>query len=326
MIAFEAWGWTLFDPLFLLLVPVFVALAVLRLLRSRAALPAAQTGLFADLPRTLRVRCRHVPLWTLLLGALSLVLAMARPVRREVLPQKEQGIDIVLAIDVSSSMRIDDTGDAKRPRRIDAARERAREFAKARRSDRVAFLAFSAYAELRCPPTLDERALDAFLAGTETVPDDSELDGTAIGVAIAKATSVLEPSKAKSRVVVLLSDGETTVRTVPVDEAVKLAADAKVRIHTIGLGRGQPLPFGGFRELQFGDLKLAAEKTGGRFFQARSDEDLGEVYAEIDRLEKSEIEDPRYRYVDGFAWPLGLGLCLVLLAVLLDTLWIRGAP
>lgn len=326
MIAFEAWGWTLLDPLFLLLAPLFVGVAVWRHLRPRAALPAANTTLFADLPRTLRVRCRHVPTWTLLLGSLSLVLALARPVRREVLPQKQQGIDIVLAIDVSSSMRIDDTSDRERPRRIDAARERAREFAAARKNDRIAFLAFSAFAELRCPPTLDERALDAFLAGTETVADDSELDGTAIGVAIAKAVKVLEPSTAKSRVVVLLSDGETTRFAIPVPDAVKLAVDAGVRIHAIGLGRGQPLPFGGFHELQFTDLKLAAERTGGRFFQARSDQDLADVYAEIDRLEKSEIEDPRYRYVDGFAWPLGAGLCAVLLAILLDALWIRGVP
>jgi Ca-activated chloride channel family protein len=318
-------GWTLLDPWLLVIAVLFVLAAMWRQWQPRAALPSAQTQLFAGLPRTLRTRCVHLPLWLSTMGAMALSLAVARPVRREVVPQHEQGIDIVLTIDISSSMGVEDTDDSKRPRRIDAARERATEFAASRTKDRVAFVAFSRYAELRCPPTLDEEALAAFLKSTDAVPGDSELDGTAIGVAIAKSVKVLETSDAKSRVVVLLSDGETTVRTIEVEEAIKLAVDAKVRIHTIGLGRGQPSPFG-FRPLEFSDLKSAAEKTGGRFFQPKTDRDLAEVYADIDRLEKSELEDPRYRYVDGFAWPLGIGLLAVLLALLLEVLWIRGAP
>jgi Ca-activated chloride channel family protein len=209
---------------------------------------------------------------------------------------------------------------------MDAARQRALEFAAARTDDRVAFIAFSRYAELRCPPTLDERALAAFLEATDTVPEQSELDGTAIGVAIAKAVQVLRKSTAKARVAVLLSDGENTVDTIDVETAVKLATDDGVRIHTIGIGRGMPTPFGGFQPLEFEALKLAAEETGGRFFQAESDADLQAVYGEIDRLEKTELEDPRYRTVDAFAWPVGIGLSVLLLALLLDVLWIRGVP
>lgn len=323
--SFEIAGWTLLDPWFLSCALLFVAAAVWRRLQPRAALPSAQTHLFAGLPRTLRARCVHLPLWISTLGSLLLVVALARPVRREVVPQREQGIDIVLTIDVSSSMRIEDTDDKQRPRRIDAARERATEFAAARKKDRVAFVAFSRYAELRCPPTLDESALAAFLKSTDAVPVNSELDGTAIGVAIAKSVKVLETSDAKSRVLVLLSDGETTVRTIEVEAAVKLAVDKKVRIHTIGLGRGQ-LFSNRFQPLEFTDLKLAAEKTGGSFFQPKTDRDLAEVYAEIDRLEKTDLEDPRYRYVDGFASALGAGLLAVLIALLLQVFWIRGAP
>jgi len=323
--ALELGGYTLLDPWFLLGVPMFAAATLLRRWRPRAALPAAQTALFAALPRTLRARCVHVPLWLAGTAACVLVVALARPVRREILPQKEAGIDIALVVDLSSSMQIDDMDQSNALRRVDAARQRALEFAQRRDHDRVAFIAFSRYAELRCPPTLDEKALAAFLTAIDTVPPNSEFDGTAIGVAIAKAVQLLDTSTAKSRVVVLLSDGENTVDTIPVDEAVKLAADAKIRIHAIGLGHGTPTPFG-FRPLDFAALKLAAEKTGGKFFAAKTDADLGEVYAEIDRLERTELDDPRYRLVDGFQWPLGTGLLLLVLALLLEVGWIRRAP
>ena len=322
---FEVWGHTLLDPWFLLLGLAFLAVAAWRRMRPAAALPCADARSFDGLPVTLRARCVHLPLWLMLVAGISLSVALARPVRREIVPQRQEGIDIALVVDLSSSMNIEDTEDRARPRRIDAARERAMEFARARKNDRVSFVAFSRYAELRCPPTLDEDALAAFLASTDTVPENSELDGTAIGVAIAKAVQLLEPSEAKAKVVVLLSDGETTVRTIEIEDAVKLAKDAKVRIHAIGLGQGMPTPFG-FRELEFADLKRAAQETGGVFFQPKTDKDLGEVYARIDELEKSEIEDPRQRFVDAFVWPLGFGLSCALLALLLETLWLRGAP
>lgn len=321
----EVAGYTLLDPWFLLLVPVGIAAAVWRRWRSRAALPAAATGLFAGLPTTLRARCVHLPLWLLCLSACLLALALARPVRREVLPQREQGIDIVLAVDISSSMQMQDMGDGDRVRRVDAARTRARAFAAGRTRDRVAFVAFARYAELRCPPTLDERALDAFLGALDALPVQSEIDGTATGVAVAKAVSVLQSSKAASRVVVLLTDGETTVDTIAVDDAIKLASDAKVRVHTIGIGRGQPM-FDRFVPLDFRDLKAIAARTGGQFFTAPTDGDLAKVYAEIDALEKTELEDPRYRFVDGFAWPLSCGLLLLALSLLLEVGWIRGVP
>ncbi len=323
--AWDLWEHTLLDPWFLLFAPAFAAVAAWRRMRPGAALPTADARAFERLPWTLRARCVHAPLWLTLLAGVALSLALARPVRREIVPQRQQGIDIALVVDLSSSMNIQDTDDVRRPRRIDSARERAMEFARARRNDRVSYVAFSRYAELRCPPTLDEDALAAFLASTDTVPENSELDGTAIGVAIAKAVQLLESSEAESKVVVLLSDGETTVRTIEVVDAVKLAKDAKVRIHAIGLGQGMPTPFG-FRALEFGDLKLAAAETGGEFFQPKTDKDLAEVYARIDALETSEIEDPRHRFVDAYGWPLGLGLSCALLALLLEVFWLRGAP
>lgn len=323
---FSLGEWTLLDPAFLLLAPAFVLTVIWRRLRQGAALPTAHGAFAAALPRTLRARAVNVPLWLLLLAGLSLVLAMARPVAREVMPLREQGIDICLVVDISSSMLIEDMDERLQIRRIDAARARAQDFAKARVHDRVGLVTFARLAELRCPLTLDEQALQAFLAAIETVPQNSqELDGTSVGNGLAKAVKVLEQADSKSRVIVLLTDGKTTVEGIEAQDAAKLAKDSSIKVHTIGLGNGVPTPLG-WQPTDFDELREVARLTGGAFFQPRSDADLAKVYERIDELEKVELDDPRYRLVDGFAWPLGIGLILLALSLLLEVFWIRRVP
>lgn len=322
---FELAGIVLLDPWFLLVLPLAVVGFVWRQLRPRAALPTASLALFAVAPRTLRQRCALLPRLLLLLAACCLAVAMARPVERKVSPIREQGIDIVLAIDTSSSMELPDMDDAMSLPRMDAARERAQAFAAARTNDRVGLVTFARFAELRCPPTLDEKALAAFLRDVQMVPKGSELDRTAIGIGLGKSVQVLQKSQAKSRVVVLLTDGQNNIEDVLPLDAAKLAKDKGIRVHTIGLGKGVPT-FGGFQPLDFKDLRQISETTGGQFFAPKSDADLGEVYARIDELEKTELEDPRYRMMDRFEWPLGIGLLLLLLALLLDALVFRRVP
>lgn len=324
--SFTVGGYTLLDPWCLLFAPALLLALGWRMRRRRAAVPTASAALFAGLPRTLRQRLAWLPLAVKVLAGAVLALALARPVEREVVPIREQGIDIVLVVDTSSSMEIEDMRDDERLRRMDAARQRAEQFGAARRSDRVGLVAFARYAELRCPPTLDEQALAAFLRALDTVPRGSQLDGTAIGTAVAKAVQVLEKSGAKSKVVVLLSDGANTVVDILPEDAAKLAKDHGVRVHTIGLGRGEPTAFGGFLPLDFKELKQIAETTGGTFFQPKSDQDLAQVYARIDELERSELEDPRYRTVDRFEVPLAAGLALLLLALAADVLLFRRVP
>ena len=318
-------GYTLLDPWFLLAAPLVLLCVWRRLAVRRAALPTAAAQLFADLPRTLRQRLSFLPLTLLTLSGLLLSLALARPVEREVVPLREDGIDIMLVVDVSSSMLQEDMRSNEAYRRMDAARERAEQFAAARTRDRVGVVAFARYAELRCPPTLDEDALAAFLRVLDTVPRGSEFDATAIGVALAKAVQVLSGSDAKSKVVILLSDGENNVDTILPEEAAKLAKDAGVRVHTIGLGNGRPSALG-FLPLSFDSLKQIAKVTDGEFFEARSDDDLAGVYERIDELETSEREDPRYRTVDRFEQPLALGLLLLLVGVLFEALVVRRVP
>ncbi len=318
-------GITLLDPWFLLIVPAVLLAALWRARRPRAALPTASAALFADIAPTLRLRLLWLPTAGKVLAAACLGVALARPASREVVPTRELGIDILIVVDTSSSMLTADMSAAAEVSRMTAARERAQEFAARRPTDRLGLIAFARYAELRCPPTLDEKALAAFLRALETVPIQSPLDGTAIGTAVAKGVQVLGESQAKSRVIVLLSDGENTVDDILPADAAKLAKDAGVRVHTIGLGNGIPTPFG-FRPADFGALRAIAETTGGAFFQPRNDADLAAVYAEIDALEKSEIEDPRHRTVDRFELPLAAGLLLLVAALLAEAVWLRRVP
>ncbi|MBL8728660.1 MAG: VWA domain-containing protein [Planctomycetes bacterium] len=316
---------TLLDPWFLLVAPLAVLAVGWRWWRPRAALHTASVSLFAGLRPTLRQRLVWLPQAGRLLAVLCLSVAMARPVQREVVPIEEEGVDIVLVVDTSSSMTIDDMSQTESIRRMDAARSRAEQFAAKRSHDRVGLITFAHYAELRCPPTLDERALAAFLHGVDTVPTNSEYDGTAIGTALAKAVQVLAKSKAKAKVAVLLTDGENTIVDILPADGAKLAKDSGIRVHTIGLGNGVPTPFG-FQRLDFADLRMIAETTGGAFFQPKTDADLGAVYDKIDELEKTELEDPRYRTIDRFEWPLGAGLGLLLLALCAEVLLFRRIP
>lgn len=317
-------SWTLLDPWLLLLALPLLLVAALRARRSRAALPVATLAGLQGLPRSLRARLVHLPFLLALAGGLSLVAAVARPVVREVMPIRELGVDILLIVDRSSSMLAPDM-DVRGKTRMEAARENAAAFAKARKSDRLGLLTFARFPELTCPPTLDQDALQAFLRGVETVRRGSPEDGTAIGVALAEASKVLSTSNAKSRVVVLLSDGEQTVNTISYEDGAKLCKDQHVRVHTIGIGTGEQTLFGS-QEPAFTALKAASETTGGKFFRARSDQDLAEIYSEIDKMEKVELEDPRYRTTDHFAWPLAVGAALMMLSLLLELTWLRRLP
>ena len=168
-----------------------------------------------------------------------------------------------------------------------------------------------------------------FLVGVEAVFPQSVEDVTGIGIALSKDTMLLEDIEAASRVVVLLSDGEETIGTIMPNEAAKLAKDADVRVHTIGIGKPRVIrTFLGTQEIpvDFSALEDIAKTTGGRFFAAKDAGELEEVYAAIDQMEKVELEDPRYRTVDWFMYPLFLAACLFVLGMILELCWIRGLP
>lgn len=330
MIATIESEWSLMDPWFLVVTALVWGLFVIRLARSPAALPVASTAPMVGLPKTLRVRLWLLPVVLHTLALTAFTIALSRPVTRDVLPLREKGVDIVLVLDISASMMAADMDESGQVTRMQAARECALQFAKERVHDRVGLLTFARFPELRCPLTLDQDALAAFLRSVETVPPRSPENQTGIGVAVAKATTLLGESEAKSKVIVLLSDGENNVDDILPEDAAKLAKDAGIHVHCIGVGRGRVIQdlFGMRREFkpEFTALKVIAEITDGEFHEAESGAELAGVYDRINELEKVEIEDPRFRTVELYHYPFGVGVLLLLLQLLVEFLWIRRVP
>ena len=288
------------------------------LLFSLAALPA--------LPHSWRVRTRHVPKALQALGLLLLVVALARPARPEALPLRTEGIDILLALDVSSSMRARDL-DPERTR-LEVAKDAALAFVAGRPDDRIALVTFARYADLRCPPTQDHDALARILGAVDVVASDSPEDATGLGLAAARGAEVLASSPSQSRVVILLTDGEENVAQegatgeIPPVHAAQLAKRLGIRVSIIVVGLGRADATGAWRALDTRAVRHLAEQTGGTFHQARDAGALSAVYADIDRLEKAPFEEPRHVMRDAARPFLLLGVIAILMGVLLGrTIW-----
>lgn len=250
------------------------------------------------------------------LGALAL--ALAAPLRRgELPPETRPGLDLVLVVDASGSMRaLDAEVDGVWRPRIELAREVVARFARARAGagDRVALVAFGDTAFTLCPLTSDGALLEAALARVEAgMAGESTALGDALALAVKRATAgsredaeapVEGPTAAprEGRLVVALTDGRANAGAVPVDVAAALARASATRVHAVGIGSRGDVAMasrGGGRELRLArhdldpeTLRALADATGGRYFEARSSADLGAVYAEIDALERAEREAP----------------------------------
>lgn len=331
--ALELWGdLALADPLFLLAVPVGLACLWIGSRPAHRIAPGANVPL--GLRPSLRQRLAFVPGLLRAFCVVAFGIALARPVRTDVLrTETGEGVDILLVVDRSGSMAIPDMdGDETR---MAVVKEVVSDFAQRRMTDRegaadaVGLMSFALYPELVAPFTLDDRALLAFLDGVDVVRREAE-DGTAIGTALAKGTALISESQAKSRVIVLLTDGENNVNDIPPLEAAEYAASQNVRVYTILAGRYQ-YTFDRFgrrvaREVELDptELKTIAEETGGRFYRARDRAELEGVYAEIEELERTEREVVRTLLTyDLYPHWLAGGLLGYLLAQLLSTTWLR---
>ncbi|RMF45733.1 MAG: VWA domain-containing protein [Deltaproteobacteria bacterium] len=280
-------------------------------------------------------RCRlarlHLPLTTLIL--LGVILLLAGPVlrSRESIHERE-GVDLVLALDISASMRAADM----KPNRMAVARAAAADFVRRRARDRIGVILFAGTPWLLSPPTTDREHLAALL---ESVTAESRGTGTALGDAIGAALSRLKDSTARSRAIILLTDGRGNNGRMDAETAARAAAALQVRIYTIGFGTEQGAmvrfqtggnmppghPVSGQRvSLDEATLRQLAESTGGRFFRATDADSLQQVYRRIDQLETSPLE-VRTRTTDR---PLADGLrpllaALLVAELLLFRLWLR---
>ena len=244
-----------------------------------------------------------------------IVIALARPRLVDQLQQTSVDvIDMVLVLDISSSMLADDFS----PNRLDVVKQTARDFISGRRGDRVGLLVFAGQSFIQCPLTVDLDVLQNLLKEVTIAPRD--YDGTAIGMAIANATNRLRHSEAESKVMILLSDGSNNAGEIEPTTAADLAAEFDIRIYTIGAGTNQSytrIPGRGLirNEIDEETLMEIAEKTGGKYFRATDQTALTEIYNEIDQLERSEIEVKEFtRHREIYGWFLipaflaGLGI------------------
>ena len=291
--------------------------------RGAAAVRFAPAGFLSDppLPRTWRTSLVWLPRSLQVAGLALLVVALARPAERTPLPVEHQGVDVVLCMDVSSSMSATDM-DARRSR-LDVALDAAARFVAGRPHDRVGLVAFARYPDLRCPPTLDHDAMRRFLAQVTTVESDSPEDATGIGTAVARAAEVLRGSRTPSRVVVLLTDGEENVATegrpgeiAPV-HAGQLCETLGVRVYTVAVDADG---------VDTTEVQRLAERTGGAFFTARDAESVDAVFARVDELETAPLAEPRHHVEERFVRFLAAGLGLLLLGRLLGSTLLEALP
>jgi Ca-activated chloride channel family protein len=317
--------------LLLLLVPGAVFLRFAR--RRRAALRFPRGAAPAALPRTWPLRLRFLPAACYALGLLSLAVALARPARGFSENKIEtEGHDIVLLVDTSTSMNATDFSTAAhRLTRLDAAKQVLRRFVAARKDDRLAVIAFAALPYVLSPLSSDHRWLAEQLDVLQTGMLE---DGTAIGDAIASAVNRLRDSEAKTKLVVLLTDGIQNAGTLSPADAAEAAAALGIRIYAVGAQAEEVQERGFFglvlsrpAEIDEAALTALAEKTGGKYFRAQDLATLEKVYEEIDSLETTPIEMQQFtRFSDRFFPWLAAALAFLAAGAVLSATRLEALP
>lgn len=302
--------------LLLLVVPLMVVWYLLRYKRIKAPIHIPSTDMFGKLSRSPRLFLFHLRFVLRCLAVTLLIIALARPQSRLSLEEMEiEGIDIVLAMDVSGSMKAEDF----RPNRLEAAKEVALRFIEGRKNDRIALVEFAGEAFTQTPLTIDHNVLNSQLKAMRTGLLE---DGTAIGDGLATAINRIKESKAVSKVIILLTDGVNNRGSIDPESAAELCSQYGIRLYTIGVGSKQGqvlfhdehgLPFYAPVEIDESLLTRMAQSTdGGHYYRATDDNTLNEIFAQIDQIEKTRIEVTQYKQNKDEYKPL---LLLALLAL-----------
>lgn len=272
---------------------------------------------------TLRIRTRWVLLLLRLLSLALLIIALARPQRSNVSETVDsEGLDIVLSMDISGSMLAEDF----EPNRIEAAKKVAREFVENRPTDRIGLVIFSGESFTQCPLTTDQNILKEQLMN---IKSGLLQDGTAIGMGLATAVDRLRSSKAKTKLIILLTDGVNNSGLIDPITALEIAKAYKIRVYTIGVGSQgsalypvkdamgrttmQQMPV----QIDEALMRKISGETGGTYYRATDNNSLSSIYREIDRLEKTKIEISSFkRYAELFFPFAFLGLLLLTLELI----------
>jgi Ca-activated chloride channel family protein len=297
----------------------------------------SDTFAFRDAPKSWKVRLMPLSLVLRVLALTMVVIVLARPQTQNSWKNKTiEGIDIMLAMDVSTSMLAEDL----KPNRIEAAKQVAAEFVAGRPNDNIGLSIFAGEAFTQCPMTIDHASLLNLLHNVRTDIAARGLieDGTAIGMGLANAVSRLKDSKAKSKVVILLTDGSNNRGDISPMTAAEIAKSLGIRVYTIGVGTNNVAPYpmpvaGGVQyvnipvEIDNKTLSEIAAATEGDFYRATNTKELRKIYQEIDKLEKSKLNvkqfSKRYEVYQPFAI---IAILALLLEILLRITIFRRIP
>lgn len=291
-------GFTFANPLFLwllIMVPGIVAWYILRQQKTTASLQVSGLQQFEKAGTTFRNYLRHFLFGAQVTAILLLIFVLARPQKSDRFQNSTtEGIDIILTLDISGSMLARDF----KPDRLEASKNVATEFISGRPYDRIGLVVFSGESFTQCPLTTDHAVLINLM---REIKSGMIEDGTAIGNGLATAVNRIKDSQAKSKVIILLTDGVNNRGEIAPETAADIAKTFGIRVYTIGMGTQglAPYPVQTPFGMQYQDMQVEideallrdiAAKTGGKYFRATDNDKLVQVYSEIDKLEKSKID------------------------------------
>ena len=325
------------NPLFFLLLLVLVPYIVWYVMRFKQSLPSLKvpdTTKYVKVPKTFRLYLMHLPFLLRLILIALVVCILARPQSKHSWSDTDvEGIDIMLAVDVSTSMLAQDF----KPNRVEALKEIAQKFIEKRPNDNMGLTMFAGEAYTQCPLTTDHAVLmnlynsvDCNMAARGIIDD-----GTAIGDGIMNAILRLKESQAKSKVIILLTDGVNNSGNISPQTAAEIAKKYGIRIYTIGIGRNgmapYPLPTGGTAmlpvEIDEQTMTKISTETGGQYFRAQKNAELDAIYQDIDKMERTKFNVKQFSRRGELYQPFALAaLVVLLLEILLRTVVLKRLP
>lgn len=331
---------TFANPLYFLLLALVIPYIIWYIIKHRRIDPVLRVSsvhAFRHKHHTWKEFLIHAPFLLRIVCFVAAVIALARPQSTDEWSESNiEGIDIMLCMDVSTSMLAEDL----KPNRIEAAKEVAVEFISSRPNDNIGLTIFAGESYTQCPMTTDHAVLLNLLNKMECDMAETGLieDGTAIGMGIANSVSRLKDSKAESKVVIMLTDGSNNRGEISPFTAADIAKSFGVRVYTIGVGTNgtarYPVKVGGYKqyvnmpvEIDTKTLKQIAKTTDGVFYRATNNKSLHEVYQEIDKLEKTKMNVNKYNsYSEEFFLFLLIAVCALVLEILLRTTILNRVP
>lgn len=316
--------------LLLLLIP-YIVWYFMRRKKTEPTMQVSTTRMYMNAPKTWKVYLLHAPFLLRVVSFVMIVLVLARPQTTDNWQNTEiEGIDIMMAVDVSTSMLAEDL----KPNRLEAAKQVASEFINGRPNDNIGLTIFAGEAFTQCPLTVDHGVLlNLFHSIHGDIAQKGLIeDGTAIGMGLANAISRLKDSKAKSKVIILLTDGSNNRGDISPLTAAEIAKQFGIRVYTIGVGTNgtAPYPMPTYAGVQYVNIPVEidentltqiAEATDGNYFRATSNSKLKEVYKEIDKLEKTKLNVKEFSKREEAFAPFALiaFICILLELVLRNT-------